>query len=275
MNVRLSPKPSHLAFGILPGAETALLNRLVQRIFAIQNLQGLFIAERLQRLRICFPPAGQQRPNFFEQAVLKHRPTSLVEVLVQRSSTRIKTDLEWLGAWHGIAGQLLRFGRGAAGETDDFNGANQFLMIVGVNSSRGCRIVLVQKTMESGGTAFGERGQAGAQAFIAKRGGGKAGEQGTQIETSAADDDGGAPALADFRDSRPGETRIRAGSELAVGTRDIEQVMRNAAPFSDRQFGRPDLKSAIDLDGIAIDDFTLEGLGEHQGEVAFSGASGS
>lgn len=177
MNVRFAPEPSHLPFGILPGAKPALLDCLVERIFAIQDFDGLFIAERLQRVPVGAPAYGKQRPNFFEQAVVKHCRTALIEALVQRSPMRIQTDLQCLRSGHGITSQLLNLRSGAAAEVDDFNGADEFLMIVRVNASGGCWIVLLQKAMESRGTASGERGQAGAQRFIAKRGRGQAGEQ--------------------------------------------------------------------------------------------------
>ena len=46
--------------------------------------------------------------------------------------------------------------------------------------------------------------------------------------------------------------------------------MGNAVPFGRRNFGRAYVETTIKLDGIEIDDFAAEALGDSYGEPAFS-----
>ena len=55
-----------------------------------------------------------------------------------------------------------------------------------------------------------------------------------------------------------GPPGVFARGEDFVRVEDVDKVMGNATPFGERGFGRPDVEMAIDLQRIAVDDFTME-----------------
>jgi hypothetical protein len=66
-----------------------------------------------------------------------------------------------------------------------------------------------------------------------------------------------------------------ARREQSVRLQNIDQMMRNSAPLVRAQFGRADIEMAIYLERIAVDDFSLERLGQKQRQIAFPRSGGS
>jgi hypothetical protein len=60
-----------------------------------------------------------------------------------------------------------------------------------------------------------------------------------------------------------------------MGGEDIKEMMRDAGPLSGGSFRGADVEAAVDLKGIAIDDFAMTVAGEGESEVAFAGGCGS
>ena len=52
-------------------------------------------------------------------------------------------------------------------------------------------------------------------------------------------------------------------------------MMRHPAPIFQGGFGRRDVEAAIDLQGIAADDLSVESLGNAEREIGLAGAGGS
>ena len=72
-------------------------------------------------------------------------------------------------------------------------------------------------------------------------------------------------APADFRQHARGCLAVIPRCEDFAGFGHVEQVVRNAAPLRDRDFPRADVETAIDLHGIAIDDFAPQLFRESNG----------
>ena len=74
-------------------------------------------------------------------------------------------------------------------------------------------------------------------------------------------------------------SRARRANSPAVNScvriDDIDQVVWNPAAFFRRQLGGADIEVAEDLQGIAVDDFTVEFFSDCEGQIAFSGAGGT
>src|ERR1019366_1316964 len=52
-------------------------------------------------------------------------------------------------------------------------------------------------------------------------------------------------------------------------------MMRNTAALADGQFGSADIEVAIDLQGVAVDDFSVELFGNQERQMALSGPGGT
>jgi len=128
--------------------------------------------------------------------------------------------------------------------------------------------------MERGGSALGERMEAGAKRLMTAGSWRKAVEKGAQIKSSAARDDRESLPVADAGEDLPAEAGVRPGCQFAVNAQDVDQVVWNAAARGDGKLGRSDIHSPIYLNRIAVNDFSLERFGEKQGEFAFAGTRG-
>lgn len=129
--------------------------------------------------------------------------------------------------------------------------------------------------MKGGGAALGEGGEPMAERFVPGWSGRETIEQRPEIKTGPTGDDGDASLCANCGQGLAGEAGISAGRELLAGGDDIEEMMRNAAPGWHRELGRADVQPLIDLNGIAVYDFTIGGLGEPQSQFALPRTGGA
>jgi len=143
-----------------------------------------------------------------------------------------------------------------------------------MNAQRGGWVMNAKEPMERGGAALGERMEAGAQRFMTAGSWRKAVEKRAQIKSSAAGDDRESLPVADAVEGLPAEAGVGAGCQFAVNAHDVDQVVWDAAACGDGKLGRSDIHSPIYLNRIAVNDFSLEGFGEKQGEFALAGARG-
>lgn len=132
-----------------------------------------------------------------------------------------------------------------------------------------------KKAVKRGGAALGEGAQAGAKRFITAGGGRKAVEQRAQIKASTPRNDRKSLPATDFGENLPGAAGVLAGRQLAIDASDINEVMRDAASRRQGKLGRPDIQPSIELNGIAIEDFSLERFGEKERKLALACAGGS
>jgi hypothetical protein len=67
---------------------------------------------------------------------------------------------------------------------------------------------------------------------------------------------------------------IVSGTKMFVRVNQIEQMVRNALPGLPRDLSRADIQTAINLDGIAIQNLRVQLLGQVQSQGGFSGRRG-
>jgi len=67
-----------------------------------------------------------------------------------------------------------------------------------------------------------------------------------------------------LRDGYPRQACVFAGGAELVRIENIDQVMGNAASLGHGQFGGADVKVAIHLQGVAVDDLSIEFFGDPQ-----------
>src|SRR5205085_8515865 len=94
--------------------------------------------------------------------------------------------------------------------------------------------------------------------------------QRAQVEAGAPDEQGRAPARFNLFNRAQRVARPIGGSVANVGRDEIDQVVRHAAPFLERDFGRGYLYLAVDLHGVAVDYLAAHAQRERDSEVALA-----
>ena len=74
----------------------------------------------------------------------------------------------------------------------------------------------------------------------------------------------------DSGDLFTGRASIIAGGETRLGVQHVKQMVGYAAAGGDGRLGRADIEAAVELEGIAIDDFTRKGFGDAQCQLALA-----
>jgi hypothetical protein len=133
-------------------------------------------------------------------------------------------------------------------------------VIVLVNARGGGGIVAAQKPMQGRGASARERCEPAAKLGIARGRGRKPIEQGAEIEPGATRDNRKYAPGFEIAENGAGEGGIRARGEFPARLHDVHQMMRYAAPFPPRKFGRPDFEAGKYLNRVAIDDLAVQGL---------------
>jgi hypothetical protein len=78
------------------------------------------------------------------------------------------------------------------------------------------------------------------------------------------------PAPGDFANHRLCSARIFARREESGGFRNIDQVMRNTLAFGRNDLGGADVKAAVNLQRIIVDDLPSDGARDPKGQIAFT-----
>src|SRR5438128_762143 len=141
----------------------------------------------------------------------------------------------------GIAGLVEPGTHGTASEQVDFERADRLGDIIRMDQPGGAWIEAAEQAMERARTALFASAQQGAEPFVPSGRGGKAVEQGAQVESGSADD---------YREVDALEQRARAVGEFSSGedlvrVEDIEHVMRDPVALFDRELGGSDVEVAI------------------------------
>jgi hypothetical protein len=117
--------------------------------------------------------------------------------------------------------------------------------------------------------------QAAAQILIPRRTFKQPFEQGLQIEAGSAADDRELAALRNVGKNTLRLTSKFACAENLIGFERVQQMVRDAAPFGGCDLCGADIHMPVNLKGIAVYDFPLEGFGEMDGQSALAGTRGT
>jgi hypothetical protein len=265
-------KPGELALGVVAvalggGGESFGLGHR-----AAEDGAGLAIAEGVEGAG-GVAVTGKKTAGFVEEAAGEHLSGASVEAFVESGTGRIEADAEDAVAGEGIAAGLPGIGERLAGGEADFEGADELGLVVGVDARGGGGIEAAEESVQPGGAmAASACAEAVAEAFGALRTGEEAVEEGAQIEAGAAGNDGEVAAGGDVGEGLAGEAAVVAGSAEMVRREDVEEVVGDLAPLLRRGFGGADLHIAIDGDGVAADNLSVEAAGEGEREGRFAAA---
>ena len=82
-------------------------------------------------------------------------------------------------------------------------------------------------------------------------------------------------AFADAGGGFPRPAGELAGRPALVRVEDVDQVVRHPGALFRPRLGRADVESAIDLQGVGVDDLPRQLLGKRHGELALAGGRGA
>lgn len=270
-------EPGPLALGILTRAQFHFLQRLgfgIRGIF--QEAKGLLIAERLKGLGKGTDAGGQQGTDFLEQTAPPHLLTTEVQAAVELFPRGIESQQE--GAVTGKrleTSGLKQIMGGPPGKETEFEGANGFITVVGMDAFRGGGIQTGEQPADGSRAAGFAVVKGSPEGIVAVGGRRESAQESAEIEAGTATEDGEPGAGVDTREDGADFGGEIAGGEEIGGRTEVEQVVRNTLLFGYGELCGADIKAGIDLHGVKIDDFSVKPSGEGERESGFAGASGT
>lgn len=158
----------------------------------------------------------------------------------------------------------------AAGEEADLEGAEALIAVVGMDAGGGGGVKAGQESMD-----VGPSGEASAEGGVGYGAGGEAAEEGAEIETSAAAEDGETAAGGDGGEEGFHGAGELSGGEGFVSVADVKEMVWRILAFGRGELGGADVETAEHLQRVGVDDLAIEAAGEGEGQIAFAGAGGA
>ena len=246
LNLGLAAKPGALAFGVVAMALLGLGDGGFAGQLVAQDGHGFGVTQRGERsavVAVAFDEAG----SFFDESAVEHLCGTLVDTLVEAGAGRIEAEAEDAVAGEGIAALLPLLGEGLSGCERDFNGADYFGDVVAVDGFGGGFIEAGEDFVEVDGPAGGgEVAEALALAGLDGRRGEEAVDEGSEVESGAAGDDGEVAARGDSGDGFAGQAAVVAGGAELVGVNDVDEVVGDHGALLRGWLGCANLHLAID-----------------------------
>lgn len=190
-DVGFAAKPGELTLGVVSMPLLSGFHCVGQTRFTSCYSEGLAVAEGVEGFDGAV--ACEEAAGFFDEARGEHGGTALVEAFVESDAGRIEADAEEAEAGErivsGFGGEDLREGL-ARGEAD-FDRANEFGCVVGVNASGGRRVEAVEEFVKPGwAELFGAATEASAKIFVACGASEEAFGESAEVEACSSRDDG-------------------------------------------------------------------------------------
>jgi hypothetical protein len=283
VHVGLAAEPGELAFGVVAMALLGMGDGLLACELAAED-GGCFGVAQGGEGAAGGAVTSDEAFGLFDEAAAEHAGGAVVDALVEAGAGRVEAEVEDAVAGEGVA-TLLPLdcdGSTAAGAErlacgeGDFDGANDFGDVVGVDGGGGGGVEPGEDAVEVGGAASGgEDAEAFALAGCLGRGGEEAVDEGPEVEAGAAGDDGEVAAFGDAGEGFACLSAVVAGGAGLVGPGDVDHVVLDEGALVVGGLGGADLHLAVDGYGVAADDLAVEGLGEVNGEGGFAAGGGA
>ena len=308
LDVWLTAEPSKLALGEAARGLLDICDCGGERDAAFEVGAEVGVADELERLgvggdaaniftRLVTHAGRDERADFVEPARGEHFVDAGVDASVESGARWREADFGDGVAFESVVASVVAYfatifftylpARGGAagaenlgdwfsGEDAHLDGADYFLGVARGDASGGRGVESGEDFVEMHGTAlFGAATEAVAEFFRARGSVGEAFEEGAEVESCAGGEDGEFRAAAEIVEGEEGVAAVVAGGEDFVGLDEVDEVMRDVLLIAGRDFCGADVEVAIDLRGIADEDFAVEALSEFDGERGFAGGGGA
>jgi hypothetical protein len=185
-------------------------------------------------------------------------------VVVEQAALRAKgkaEDAVTLESFAALALQLRHRLRGCGANLD---GADELRFVVGVDAAGCFGIEAAEQAPER--VRLATVAKALAESFIAGRAVEEAFEHSSEVEASAAADDGKVSAGSDLMGCAARQASVLACGEIGVRGNYVDQVVRHTGAFIAGGLGGTDLEFAINGYGVATDDLSAKALGQRESQ---------
>jgi hypothetical protein len=211
-------------------------------------------------------PGVEEGPGFIEEAGRHHRVQALVDAAAEFRAGKVDREDPRRARQAPLAVPPMVLGERQPRDVEDLERAVEAKAVVGVDARRGLRVDVGEQRVQAAGKLPPERGDPAAQPR--ERGGRRTQplEGRPEVEPGAADEERGAGAGGERWQQRQHRVAIAGGAEALGGVGEIDQVVAHARALRRRRLRGPDVEPAIDLAGIAPDDFGVERLGEEDSD---------
>lgn len=263
VDCRLFAEPGHLA---LRKSSSGLLN-LLNRLFPSQppcEVRPQFrVADKLKSFCVGRDAARDQPADFLDPTREDHRFDARMNPFIKRRARGEKPDLPDFVPYEAAPARAMNLANRRACEKPDLNRANDFLPIAGSNPRGRLRVEPHQNAMEMlRFFPLGFCAQALSQPFGPSWCIGQTLEQRAQIQSGARGENRKLAAAANVFENFPSAPRIIAGREDILRLDDIHKMMGNTLLLASRDFRGADVEMAVDLRGIADENFAAHPLSE-------------
>src|SRR5258708_23582693 len=230
------------------------------------------IADKVEWLGVFGQPARVEAGNFLQPSSLQHRVSTVVYALVQRFAFRLQANSQNTPSGEGCSSRAVNFGQRFFGQQADFDCANELLFVGESNSCSRLSIKPREHCVQvTRAVLCGRCAQALAQFLRAQRQIGEAFEQRPQIKPSANRENRQTRACPQIIQNFECAFAIAACGRLLSRIENVEQMMWNTRAFGQRRLRGANIKTAIQLSGIASNNFAAKFFGKENTERGFAG----
>ena len=256
--------------GLLRGQQ-----RLLARHLSAKILRRLLVSQRRQRPRR-FAVSLQQTLGLFDQPRVKHLLRPPVDALIQSFAVGIEPQTQDSKSLQRLPALLPHVGHLLARAQANFNGADYFGRIVGVNFFRRRTVKPAQNSMKvTRSTPLHSLAQPFAQLLGTLRPGEEPIQQRTQIKSGSAHNDRQMSTLVNFLQHLPRLPRILSGRDMPRRIDAIHQMMPSTRSFGSGRLGRANIELAVHGDRIAVHDLALKTFSQRQRERGLAAGRGA
>lgn len=287
MHLPITAKPGALRLGVATRENLCLLKGFIHRHAAGHRGQHLLVTQRLSRLGIGWAQessgfeSGYFRGQTFDDGTLafigwiEHCFDSRIDAAIDHLHRPLQAQHDRVMMVGSAHSPLLLHGTDRlAGESENFQSANELFVVVAVDALRCFGIHSGELGVQRGGVESFERlARGGIVGGCVK----ETFEQSFEIEVGAADDDGQPASLLERGDMALCQRKPIGDGEALMGFDDVDEVVRQRGTQRGRGLGRASIEVAVDLHGIGAEDRSLgdgtggdESLTQPDGEVAFT-----
>jgi hypothetical protein len=233
------------------------------------------IADELKRLGFGGHAHFDETANFVHPAGCHHGAHARIDFRVEPFTRRREADFRYAIAFEPASAAAMDFADRFSGKQADFDRANDFLSVTRCDSAGGFAIQASKQLVQMLGTAglyfcaktFAEFFRPGWRV-------GESLEQSAKIKAGACGEDGKLAAPTDIFQRTERAPAIFAGGKYFLRLEHVDEMVRNSTLLDGRHFRGPDIEVAVDLGGVAEQNFAVETPGKFDTQRGLSGSGG-
>lgn len=265
-------KPFNLSAGELPGSDLGGFQGIVEGDFTGEVVDPLLVTGGLLCGGGKLAELSKQGFDFAEPALCDHLFDAGIDAAVEQGFVPLQADPDDGVAGSGLFPCGLERADGAAGQLEDFKGADEATGVVGVDALGGGGVDLLQAGVE---LVVGVLSEAVADGRVGAGAVEEAGEEGFVVHGGAAGGDQRGALCLRRGDGLVGEADEVGDGEGLIGGGYVDQVVGNFLLLGWGRLGGADVHTLIDLHGVYGEDLRAGVAGHLQCQGGFAAGGGA